>query len=105
MTYPTITVGGDTCDGKPQFKGAPVIAKAVMDARNNLSLSDKVDIKVAAQVVPFGETDLNLTLARVENCTKGGPLDICGICELVRSLSILHVFIYKASSVTNDCGI
>lgn len=63
-----------------------MIAKAVMDARNNLTLSENVDIKVAAQVVPFGKTDINLTLARVENCTKGGPLDICGICELVWSL-------------------
>ena len=96
------TVGEDTCDGKPQFKGAPVIAKAVMDARNNLTLSENVDIKVATEVVPFGKTDLNLTLARVENCTKGGPLDICGICEVVWSLVI---FIYKISSVTDNCGI
>lgn len=101
-----INLAADTCDGKPQFKGAPVIAKAVMDARNNLTLSENVDIKVAAQVVPFGETDLNLTLARVENCTKGGPLDICGICELVWSLIMsLCVFIYKTSTVTDDCGI
>ena len=82
-----ICTGGDTCDGKPQFKGAPVIASAVMQTRNNLTMSENVDIKVAAQVIPFGETNLNLTLARVENCTKGGPLDICGICEVV-SISV-----------------
>lgn len=75
--------GGDTCDNKPQFKGAPVIAKAVMDTRNNLTMSENIDLKVTAQVVPFGPTNLNLTLARVENCTQGGPLDICGICEVV----------------------
>ena len=59
-------------------------------------MSENVDIKVAAEVVPFGKTNLNLTLARIENCTKGGPLDICGICEIVsypRS---------QACSVTSD---
>lgn len=86
-----IAPGEDTCDDKPKFKGAPVIAKAVMDARNNLTLSENVDIKVAAQVVPFGKTDINLTLARVENCTKGGPLDICGICELLNCEENLHL--------------
>ena len=75
--------GGDTCDNKPQFKGAPVIAKAVMETRNNLTMSENVELNITAQVVPFGTTNLNLTLARVENCTKGGPLDICGICEVV----------------------
>ena len=87
--------GGDTCDGKPQFKGAPVIANAVMNARNKLNMSDNVTMAVTAQVVPFGETNLNLTLARVENCTKGGPLDICGICEVVSSVSN-----YNGSNIT-----
>ena len=67
----------------PQFDGAPVIATAIMNARNNIKTSQNVTIKVAAQVIPFGETNGNLTLARVENCTKGGPLDICTICRVV----------------------
>jgi len=57
-----------------------------MNARNDLTMSNNVDIKATAQVVPFGRTNLNLTLARVENCTKGGPLDICSICEVVSSI-------------------
>ena len=74
----------DTCSGKPDFNGAPVIASAVMAARNDLKMSQNVSMKVAAQVVPFGETNGNLTLARVENCTKGGPIDICTLCRVVR---------------------
>ena len=73
----------DTCSGKPNYQGAPVIAKAVLNARNNTKKSDNVNIRVASQVVPFGETNLNLTLSRVENCTQGGPLDICSICRVV----------------------
>ena len=54
-----------------------------MAARNDLKMSQNVIMKVAAQVVPFGETNGNLTLARVENCTKGGPIDICTLCRVV----------------------
>lgn len=54
-----------------------------METRDNLTMSENVELNITAQVVPFGPTNLNLTLARVENCTKGGPLDICGICEVV----------------------
>ena len=76
-------IANDTCNNMPQYDGAPVIATAVMNTRNNIKTSKNVSIKVAAQVIPFGETNGNLTLARVENCTKGGPLDICTICRVV----------------------
>ena len=62
-----------------------------MAARNDLKMSQNVSLKVAAQVVPFGETNGNLTLARVENCTKGGPIDICTLCRVV---SVLCVFVH-----------
>lgn len=78
----TITAS-ETCSGMPEYNGAPVIAGAVMGARNNLKMSQNVSMKVAAKVVPFGETNGNLTLARVENCTKGGPIDICTLCKVV----------------------
>ena len=84
------SLGGDTCSGEPNFQGAPVIAKAVMDARNNTKMSDNVEIRVATQVVPFGETNLNLTFARVENCTSGGPVDICSICKVVGEVYIVY---------------
>ncbi|XP_065899921.1 neutral ceramidase B-like [Dysidea avara] len=86
-----ISPGGDTCSGEPNFQGAPVIAKAVMDARNNTKMSDNVEIRVATQVVPFGETNLNLTFARVENCTSGGPVDICSICKVLNCDVNLHL--------------
>jgi hypothetical protein len=35
----------------------------------------------AQSVVNFGPTNLNLTLQRLDNCTQGGPLDICSICK------------------------
>jgi len=76
-------IAHNTCNNKPQYDGAPVIATAVMNTRNNINMSQNVTIKVAAQVVSFGETNGNLTLARVDNCTKGGPLDICTICKVV----------------------
>ena len=83
MKLNIIITADDTCSGKPQYSGAPVIAGAVMEMRNDLKLSQNVSMKVAAQVVPFGETNGNLTLARVENCTKGGPIDICTLCRVV----------------------
>jgi len=83
MPFIRSLLGGDTCSGKPNYQGAPVIANAVMGARNSTKMSNNVKIKVASQVVPFGETNLNLTVARVENCSKGGPLDICTICRVV----------------------
>ena len=88
LFFPSL-LGGDTCSGKPNYKGALVIANAVMGARNSTKMSDNVKIKVASQVVPFGETNLNLTVSRVENCTKGGPLDICTICRVVSSASAI----------------
>ncbi|XP_065899909.1 neutral ceramidase-like isoform X2 [Dysidea avara] len=86
-----IAPSNSTCNNMPQFDGAPVIATAIMNARNNIKTSQNVTIKVAAQVIPFGETNGNLTLARVENCTKGGPLDICTICRVLNCDINLHL--------------
>ena len=77
-----------------------------MAARNDLKMSQNVSMKVAAQVVPFGETNGNLTLARVENCTKGGPIDICTLCRVVSYVQAsITVFIihYSSFNVTLTC--
>ena len=80
------------CAGKPKFAGAPVIANEVQKVRGGIKTSDTVGLQSYSTVVPFGETDLNLTLARLENCTHGGPLDICSLCEAVRGT--VHVCVY-----------
>lgn len=63
-----------------------MIANEVQKIRGGIKTSDTVGLQSYSMVVPFGETDLNLTLARVENCTHGGPLDICSLCEAVSAL-------------------
>lgn len=63
-----------------------MIANEVQKVRGGIKTSDTVGLQSYSMVVPFGETDLNLTLARVENCTHGGPLDICSLCEAVSTL-------------------
>ena len=42
-----------------------------------------LEMVLYSQIVPFGPTILNATLARFENCTSGGPLDICSICAVL----------------------
>ena len=43
-----------------------------------------LSITAVSQVVDFGDTDLNYTLARFNNCTEGGILDICTFCKVLR---------------------
>lgn len=59
------------------ISGAAKIAAAVEQTRASLKPTTTIDIKVASAIVPFGMTNLNLSLARLDNCTQGGPLDIC----------------------------
>ena len=77
-------LAGSACAGKPNYAGAPVIASAVQRLRDDTPVtSDDVGLVSASTVVDFGETQGNLTLARVANCTQGGPLDICSLCRVV----------------------
>jgi len=71
------------CRNRPNFSGGPVIGKAVINARATLSPVSSVDMTSAYSYVDFGFTQLNLTLSRIENCTQGGPLDICTICQIL----------------------
>jgi len=74
----------DTCSNKPDYKGAPIIANAIADTRKGIKADDTLTMKGASAIVPFGRTVLNITLARWENCTSGGPLDICTLCEVLK---------------------
>ncbi|XP_065846557.1 neutral ceramidase A-like [Oscarella lobularis] len=87
-----IAPAGSACAGKPNYAGAPVIASAVQRLRDDTPVtSDDVGLVSASTVVDFGETQGNLTLARVANCTQGGPLDICSLCRVLRCDVNLHL--------------
>jgi len=75
------------CDGKevfPNYVGSHKMANAVENVYNSLKPTSNVDLHVYSYLLPFGETNLNYTLARFNNCTHGGPLDICTICAILR---------------------
>jgi len=79
------------CVGVPKCAGSSIIAAAVVKERNILPTSSTVKINVASQVIPYGLTSLNMTLQRFDNCTSGGPLDICSICMVLRCDLNLHL--------------
>lgn len=74
-----VAPSGEACDNN--FQGAATIAQAVADTRASLKTSTDVNLKIGATIIDFGPTNLNFTLARFLNCTHGGPLDICTLCE------------------------
>ena len=75
------------CDGGNEtvnhFKGSTLMAANVVQTRTGLKPSTEVEIRTAAQTVEMGRTDLNYTLARFNNCTHGGPLDVCSLCDAI----------------------
>jgi len=71
------------CTNRPNFSGGPVIGKAVAQTRATLKPTSIIQMQSANARVNFGMTQLNLTLSRLDNCTTGGPLDICAICEVL----------------------
>eukprot|EP00042_Codosiga_hollandica_P023055 m.89246 g.89246 ORF g.89246 m.89246 type:complete len:400 (-) comp51029_c0_seq1:339-1538(-) len=72
-----------TCAGMPNYAGAPIIANAVKQVRDGLQTTADMEISSASTIWNFGPTVLNITLARWENCTIGGPLDICTLCKAI----------------------
>ena len=58
------------CQNLPDFSGGPVIGAAVAALREKLLPSADVALHVAATQVDFGPTSLNLTLQRLDNCTR-----------------------------------
>jgi len=82
---------GVCCENKPNFSGGPVIGKAVQKTWETLSPSSEVVMSSASTVIQFGETQLNLTLERLDNCTNGGPLDICAFCKFLDCDANIHL--------------
>lgn len=82
----------EACSGKPSFKGSPVIAQAVMKERAQLNPTTQVRLSVYSYFDYFGPTNLNATLARFDNCTSGGPIDICSFCEAVGCDANIHFY-------------
>jgi len=87
-----IAPGPDMCSAAPNFKGSAIIAQAVVKTRASVSVTDSVAFRVASAVVPFGPTNLNITLERLFNCTSGGPINICTFCAIYRCDENLHLF-------------
>ena len=48
-----------------------------------MTVSNQATIKSASANYNFGPTQTNWTLARSENCTSGGPFNICSICKVI----------------------
>lgn len=79
-----IDPGPGMCDGKPNYKGSPIIAARVKQIRDAVKPSSQVALAASSQKIDFGPTNLNITLQRWANCTRGGPLDICGLCSAIQ---------------------
>jgi len=71
------------CGGAPNFAGGPVIASAVISGRNKIVTAPSGSLTAISEYIPFGPTNLNYTLQRFDNCTSGGPLDICSLCAAI----------------------
>jgi len=79
------------CQGGPVWSGGEVIGKAVQQVRSTLIPSNEVEMASASTDVSFGPTQLNLTLQRIDNCTSGGPLDICSLCMVLNCDENIHL--------------
>jgi len=89
-----IDPSGEVCgcsNGECSFSGAKKIASSIQNVAQSLNPTPKATIRSASQVIPFGSTNLNLTLERLKNCTHGGPLDICTICWYLHCDANLHL--------------
>ena len=66
--------------------GSAVLSENVINLRNSLNgqtVNQNVQLQSGSIHYDYGMTQLNLTLAREFNCTNGGPLDICTICDIL----------------------
>jgi len=86
-TSQTCDCGANGC----AFAGAPIIATAVKQTRAALNPTSAVQMSSASVIVPFGETDLNMTLVRMDNCSSGGPLDLCSFCLILDCDANIHL--------------
>ncbi len=81
-----IDPAGGMCDNAPDFVGSHIIAGKVGTQVQAMAATATADVAVAtaSQEVDMGRGDLNYTLARFDNCTHGGFLDMCTVCRLLR---------------------
>jgi len=80
------------CGGAPAFKGGALMAAAVIAERAKIVPVAQVVLSAASDIVDFGPTNLNFTLDRWDNCSTGGPLDVCGICEVLKCEEDLKLY-------------
>lgn len=71
------------CNNMPNYDGGHTIANTAMSVRAGLQTYTDGVIQTASATIEYGHTQTNWTLARNLNCTSGGPLDICSICEII----------------------
>jgi len=79
------------CNQEPLFVGSRKMADAVQKVWTGIKTVPSINMQTYSYTVPFGETDLNYTLSRFNNCTHGGPLDICTLCEILRCDVNVHL--------------
>lgn len=72
------------CNGDPsKWAGPAILASAIIGASNQLAPQTTGSLAVVSAVTDFGPVVLNATLERFNNCSSGGPLDICSICRIL----------------------
>jgi len=90
----------DSVPGNATFFGSIQLAKSVLEARANVTTTtDNISFQAFSNVVNFGLSYINFTLSRFDNCTIGGPLDICSICEVLNCELPLRM---DSAWITND---
>jgi len=86
-----IAPANGVCNGAPEFPAAVTIANKIIEWRNTIVPANNISFKAASKTVDFGNLHLNLTFARIANCTSGGPMNICSICEVLKCVVDLQL--------------
>ncbi|MDP2435452.1 MAG: neutral/alkaline non-lysosomal ceramidase N-terminal domain-containing protein [archaeon] len=72
---------GEACSGKPVMAGGVTMGNAAMVFRSQATTFASGQLTTSYSRLDLGQGAMDWSLARNENCTSGGPLDICSICE------------------------
>jgi hypothetical protein len=67
------------CDNRPELNGGKVLSDLVYGLRRNTMTIDNPEIKIDSHYFDFQTTQLNLTYARLANCTENSI--ICSLCS------------------------
>ena len=74
------------CHGEPlNWTGPAIFGDAVIAAARSLLPAPTAALSAASQSVDFGPVNFNATLSspRFNNCSSGGPIDICSLCRVL----------------------